>query len=149
MSRRILATVAVLLTVTACSNSSSDTSSSSSPSATHTGLGSEWASRIQAVSVGAPAICNRVGDKACAEHLTNIAIAVTQLEDAITAAGASKYPRSASLIDEIDDAVDAYTRHECLNDDDANIADSPCPDDASTITAGAKALPYALQADEG
>ncbi|CAM5622929.1 hypothetical protein [Streptomyces aurantiogriseus] len=137
------------LALTACSNSSNDNNDSKpSPSTTGT-LSAEWTPKLATALGTETAICNQVGDQACAEHLTNIAIVVTDLENALNEAGGpAKYPRTAAEIEKIDKAVDAYTDHECLGDENAGIAGSPCPDDAQTIMSGGAALRFALEADE-
>ncbi|CAL9667680.1 hypothetical protein SUDANB145_07245 (plasmid) [Streptomyces sp. enrichment culture] len=94
-------------------------------------------------------MCNLVGDQECAEHLTDIAIVVTDLEQAVAeAGGAAVWPRTVMQLKKVNAAVDAYTEHECLGDENAGIAGSPCPDDAQVIMSGGQALVLALQADE-
>lgn len=149
MSRHATITLAaalLLAAATACTSSSSD---KPSPSPTKATLSAEWGPKVTTATTADTAICNQVGDQVCAEHLTDIALVVTDLESAVSEAGGKdKYPRTVAEIVKIDDAVDAYTEHECLGDKNAGIEGSPCPDDAHTITAGAEALPLALEADE-
>jgi hypothetical protein len=150
MSRHATAiTLAALLlaTATACTSGSSDkpdNQASSSP-----GLAAEWGPKLQQATLAESAVCNQVGDQACAEHLTAIALVVTDVEQAVNEAGGKdKFPRTVEEIGKINTAVDAYTAHECLGDENAGIAGSPCPDDARTIMTGGEALRLALEADE-
>lgn len=112
-------------------------------------LAAKWGPKLDAVAAGDKAVCNSVGDKACADHLTDIALAVTDLEqDVNDAGGNAKYPRTVAELGKVNAAVDAYTKHECLGDENAGIEGSPCPDDAQTILTGGKTLALALQVDE-
>jgi hypothetical protein len=149
MSRRIAITAVMLLAATACTTTSSSSDSKPSPSPSSTGLAAEWGPKLQQATTADTGICNAVGDHACAEHLTDIALTVSDLESAVTdAGGQSVYPQTTALIEKNDTAVAAYTDHECLGDDNAGIPGSPCPDDVQTILSTAAALPLALQADE-
>ncbi|MGC9479250.1 hypothetical protein ACP4I1_34590 [Streptomyces sp. WG4] len=113
-------------------------------------LAAEWGPKLAATTDGEDAICNQVGDKACATHLTDIAIVVGELEQAVDeAGGTATYPRTMAEIAKVNAAVDAYTEHECLEDENAGIKGSPCPDDAQTILTGGETIVLALQADEG
>ncbi|MET9056769.1 hypothetical protein ABZX99_02985 [Streptomyces antibioticus] len=149
MRHRTTAIVGLLaaLAVAGCSASTAD----SKPSATGTtaGLAAEWGPKLKQATAADPAVCNAVGDQACAEHLTDIAIAVTELEgDIADEGGKAAYPETSAQIDKNNAAVQAYTDHECLGDENAGIQGSPCPDDVQTILSTAEALPLALQADE-
>ncbi|RSN50513.1 hypothetical protein DMH12_24845 [Streptomyces sp. WAC 04229] len=121
----------------------------SKPSAA--GLAKTWTPKLEQVTAGADdAVCNEVGDKACATHLTDIALVVGELEQAVNdAGGTAEYPRTVAEIGKVNAAVDAYTEHECLDDENAGVSGSPCPDDAQTILTGGQTLVLALQADEG
>ncbi|MEY9997347.1 hypothetical protein ABIE67_009466 [Streptomyces sp. V4I8] len=153
MRRTTTATAAVLVVLLTggCSNTGGDGKpAGSSPSGTTGGLSAKWAPKLAAVTDGKKTVCNQVGDQGCAEHLTDIALAVGDLErDVNDAGGSSRYPRTLAELGRVNDAVDAYTEHECLGDENAGIAGSPCPDDAQTILTGGKTLPLALKADEG
>ncbi|MFI8483790.1 hypothetical protein [Streptomyces rubrogriseus] len=125
------------------------TSSASAPSASGK-LAGVWGPKLSEATDGKDAVCNEVGDQACAEHLTDIALVVGDLELAVNeAGGSSSYPRTVAELEKVDAAVDAYSDHECLNDENAGIKGSPCPDDAQTILTGGQTLVLALQADEG
>lgn len=142
----ITLTAAALILATSCTNSSND-----EPAATpgRTKLSTEWITKLENATTTDKATCNEVGDQACAEHLTDIAEVVIDLEIAIDeAGGVDAYPRSMKQIDQINEAVDAYTEHECLGDENAGIPGSPCPDDARTIMTGGAALQLALETDE-
>jgi hypothetical protein len=154
--RRTTATAAAVLTVllaAGCSDTEADGKPAPSKSSASDGAGrlsTTWGPKLAAVTDGKDAVCNEVGDQACAEHLTDIALAVGDLErDVNEAGGNTVYPRTVAELERVNDAVDAYTEHECLGDENAGIAGSPCPDDAQTILTGGKTLPLALQADEG
>ncbi|KAF2775247.1 siroheme synthase [Streptomyces sp. OM5714] len=109
-----------------------------------------WGPKLAEVTDSKESVCNEVGDQACAEHLTDIALVVGDLELAVNDAGGSpSYPRTVAELEKVDAAVDAYSDHECLNDENAGIKGSPCPDDAQTILTGGQTLVLALQADEG
>ncbi|WP_329474283.1 hypothetical protein OIE75_40940 (plasmid) [Streptomyces sp. NBC_01723] len=119
-------------------------------SSTAAGLAGEWGPKLAAATDGKDAVCNQVGDKACATHLTDIALVVGELEQAVNeAGGTAEYPRTVAEIGKVNAAVDAYTEHECLEDENAGIQGSPCPDDAQTILTGGQTIALALQADEG
>lgn len=160
--RRTTVSCAVLAAVLAagCSTSgegtgksagiSSSASASASASQAGAGLAAKWGPKLASATAGEAAVCNEVGDHACAEHLTDIALAVGELEQDVTqAGGASAYPRTVAEVERVNTAVAAYTEHECLGDENAGIPGSPCPDDVQAILGGGKALPLALQADEG
>ena len=139
---------ALLLAATACT-SGGDSKPAASPSSTAAGLAAGWAPKLKTVAVAATGICNQAGDQACAEHLTDIALALTELEQAVTAAGGKgAYPRTVAEIDKANAAVDAYTDHECLDDVNASIQGSPCPDDARVIMSAPVVLRLSLEADE-
>lgn len=157
MRRTTTATAAALLVavLTAGCSSGDDggdgkpesTTSSSAPAEKE--LSKEWGPKLAAATDGKDAVCNQVGDKACATHLTDIALVVGELEQAVNeAGGTASYPRTVAEIGKVNGAVDAYTEHECLDDENAGIAGSPCPDDAQTILTGGETLVLALQADE-
>jgi hypothetical protein len=148
MSRHLAAAAILLATATACTSDSSDKPASPA-SSTSPGLAAEWGPKLQQATLAESAVCNQVGDQACAEHLTAIALVVTDVEQAVNEAGGKdKFPRTVEEIGKINTAVDAYTDHECLGDENAGIQGSPCPDDARTIMAGGEALRLALEADE-
>jgi hypothetical protein len=145
---RLLAATLILAAATACSSSSHSSTSNASPSPTGK-LAAEWTPKLKAATEADTGICNQAGDKACAGHLTDIALVVTDLEDAIgDAGGKAAYPKTTAELAKVDKAVDAYTLHECLDDPNASIEGSPCPDDARTIITGGEALQLALAADE-
>lgn len=158
--RRTTAVTAALFTVLlagGCSSGGDDggdgktegTSSASASSASGK-LAGVWGPKLANATDGKDAVCNQVGDQACAEHLTDIALVVGDLEIAVNQAGGSaSYPRTVAELEKVDAAVDAYSDHECLNDENADIKGSPCPDDAQTILTGGQTLALALQADEG
>lgn len=150
MRRHIITIITTGLLAVGCSSGSSDDSdaqTSASPSAS--ALSAEWVPKLKDATTAESAVCNRVGDQACAEHLTEIALAVSDLRFALEeAGGVDAYPRSMAEIGKVDAAVDAYTDHECLGDDNAGIAGSPCPDDAYTIMSGGAALQLTLETDE-
>ncbi|MFI1562180.1 hypothetical protein ACH4ZX_03800 [Streptomyces sp. NPDC020490] len=147
---RLLAT-ALILTAAACTTSGSDdkpaaTTKTTSPAGK---LSAAWTPKLKAATKTDTGICNQAGDQACAEHLTDIALVVDDLETAINGAGgAAAYPKTTAQIGKVNAAVEAYTEHECLGDENASIQGSPCPDDARTIMAGGEALQLALAADE-
>lgn len=138
-----LLTAALILT--ACSNGSHD---DAKPKNNKPSLADTWTTKLKTAAQTDTGICNQAGEKACANHLTDIALVVGDLEDAINTAGATRYPRTAAEIDKVNKAVQAYTDHECLNDENASIQGSPCPDDARTIMTGAETLQSTLVADE-
>jgi hypothetical protein len=141
-------TLTLLIATTACSSSSDETPSGNS-SSDGAKLSAEWTPKLETATKAESTICNQVGDQACAEHLTDIALVVTDLKDAVSeAGGADAYPRTAKEIEKIDDAVDAYTDHECLGDENAGIKGSPCPADAYAIMAGGSVLKLTLELDE-
>lgn len=147
-TRTAISAAALLLAVTACT-SGSDSKPTASPSSTASGLASGWAPKLKAAATTDTGICNEAGDQACAEHLTDIALALTDLEQAVTAAGGKgAYPRTVAEIGKADVAVEAYTDHECLGDVNAGIQGSPCPDDARVVMAAPAALQLSLEADE-
>lgn len=140
---------AVLLLGAAACTSGSDSKPAASPSRTTVGLAAEWAPKLKAAATADAGICNQAGDQACAEHLTDIALTLTGLEQAVTAAGGkSVYPRTVAEIDRTDASVEAYTTHECLGDENASIQGSPCPDDARVVMSAPAALQLSLEADE-
>ncbi|MET8571871.1 hypothetical protein [Streptomyces sp. NPDC004783] len=157
MRRTTVTAAAVLLVAFAagCSDGGGDGKAKSSPSSSASSsatvkLSTEWGPKLDAATDADAAVCNQVGDQACAELLTDIALVVGELEFAVTDAGGSAtYPRTMAEIEKVDAAVAAYTDHECLNDENAGIKGSPCPDDAQTILTGGQTLTLALQADEG
>ncbi|WP_151480637.1 hypothetical protein [Streptomyces albicerus] len=143
----ITALAAVILVLTGCTSSNDD--ADAEPSSSASKLSTDWMTKLENATKADKAICNEVGDEACAEHLTDIALVVTDVELAIDEAGGlDAYPRSMKQIDQINEAVDAYTEHECLGDENAGISGSPCPDDARTIMTGGAALQLALETDE-
>ncbi|MFD5848368.1 hypothetical protein [Streptomyces chartreusis] len=146
--RRTTATVVLVALLTAgCS--SGDGKADAKPTPTTAKLSTKWGPKLDTATEADAAVCNQVGDQACAEHLTDIALVVGDLERAVNEAGGSaKYPRTTAEISKVNDAVQAYTDHECLGDENAGIEGSPCPDDAQTILTGGKTLTLALQADE-
>lgn len=146
---RLLAAALILAAATACSSSSHGSTPAAGQSPRGK-LAAEWTPKLKsAVLTGTTGICNQAGDKACAEHLTDIALVVTDLEDAVDdAGGKTAYPKTTAELAKVDKAVDAYTLHECLDDPNASIEGSPCPDDARTIITGGEALQLALAADE-
>jgi hypothetical protein len=147
MHRHAIAAALILAAATACTSSSNGSDSKPSPSSSS--LAAEWAPKLEAAAKADTGICNQAGDEACADHLTDIALAVTDLEQAVTEAGGKdSYPRTVAEIGKVNDAVEAYTKHECLGDENASIEGSPCPDDARTILAGGSALTLSLEADE-
>ncbi|MGQ4471934.1 hypothetical protein ACN6K6_004720 [Streptomyces violaceoruber] len=142
-----MAALVAALALTGCSSSqgSSDKSSDNKQSA----LSDEWIPKLETATTTEDPICNEVGDQACAEHLTGIALLMTDLREAIDEAGGlDAYPRTVREIAKIDEAVEACTEHECLADENAGNAGSPCPDDVYTIRSGGDVLPFALQVDE-
>lgn len=147
MPRHTLAAAVLLLAAaTACTSSDSG---DAKPSPSTTGLAAEWGPKLTQATTADAAVCNQVGGQACAEHLTAIALAVSRLESAVTdAGGPAAYPQTTALIQKNNAAVQAYTDHECLGDENAGIQGSPCPDDAQTVMSSGAALPLALQADE-
>lgn len=149
MSRRTRTAIVgavLLLGAAACTSSDEPAADSSSTAAS---LAAEWAPKLDAVSIASTGICNQVGDQACAEHLTDIALALTDLEQAVTVAGGrGVYPRTVAEIDKTNVAVEAYTTHECLGDENASIPGSPCPDDARVVMSAPAALQLSLEADE-
>lgn len=149
--RRTTAAAAVLVALLAAGCSSGGDDGKAAPSTKSAGkLSTEWEPKLTAAADGDKAVCNQVGDQACAEHLTDIAMVVTDLESAVDEAGGKgAYPRTTKELDKVNAAVDAYTKHECLKDENAGIEGSPCPDDAQTILTGGETLALALQADEG
>lgn len=151
MSRhtRVAVLTAALLLATACTNGSDDKPDTTTTPASKPGLSATWAPKLQTAAAADTGICNQAGDQACATHLTDIALAVGDLETAITDAGSTAaYPKTMAEIGTINKAVQAYTDHECLGDANASIAGSPCPDDAQAITGGVKAIMLAMDADE-
>jgi hypothetical protein len=139
----------ILAGTTACSSGSDSSDAKPSTSATAGKLSAELAPKLETATKADPAVCNQVGDQACAEHLTDIALAVTDLEQALPGAGgADAYPRTSAEVMKINAAVDAYTEHECLGDENAAITGSPCPDDAQAIMTGAAKLPSLMEVDE-
>lgn len=147
---RLLAAALILAAATACSSSSDSKPAAASPSHTTGKLAAVWTPKLKsAVLTGTTGVCNQAGDKACADHLTDIAIVVGDLEDEVDdAGGKAAYPKTTAELAKVDKAVDAYTQHECLDDPNASIEGSPCPDDARTIITGGDALQLALAADE-
>jgi hypothetical protein len=142
---------ALVLGVTGCTSSEGGggTDTSTSPSASVSGLSSEWIPKLEEATEGRSGVCAEVGDQACAEHLTDIALVVSDLESAIQDAGAEEaYPRSMKEIEKINKAVDAYTEHECLGDPNAGIDGSPCPKDTYTIMGGGTSLQFTMTTDE-
>ncbi|MER5875478.1 hypothetical protein ABT119_06055 [Streptomyces sp. NPDC001910] len=139
-----------ILALAGCSTGTgTDSDSKPSPSPTSKSLAAEWTPKLQQAATADASVCNHVGDRSCATHLTGIMFAVSDVENAIAAgAGPGKYPQSTVEIEKINKASEAYNDHECLGDENADIAGSPCPDDAQTILSGAEALPLALTADE-
>ncbi|WP_333743816.1 hypothetical protein [Streptomyces ardesiacus] len=152
MSRRHTITVfaaLVLAGATACSSSSDSSDSKPSSSATAGKLSAEFAPKLEQATEADAAVCNQVGDQACAEHLTGIALAVTDLEQSLPGAGGEDaYPKTTAEVAKINAAVDAYTEHECLGDENAGIKGSPCPDDAQVIMTGGAKLQSLLEVDE-
>lgn len=153
-TRTAIATLALLTAATTgCGSQGSDpkpaTAASPGPSSTAPKLSTTWGPKLNdAVNTG-PATCNLVGDTLCAHHLTDIAIVVGDLRRAIEeASAADAYPRSMAEITAIDAAVEAYTDHECLDDPNAGMRKSPCPDDAQAIMTGGAVLRLALEVDE-
>lgn len=147
-ARTAIAAAVLLLAATACT-SGGDSKPAASPSSTAAGLAAEWAPKLKTVAAADTGICNQVGDQACAGHLTDIALALTELEQAVTAAGGKGvYPRTVAEIDRTDAAVEAYTDHECLGDVNASIQGSPCPDDARVVMSAPATLRLSLEADE-
>lgn len=144
--RRTTATVVLVALLTAgCSSGDGKADAKPSPKK----LSTKWGPKLDTATDADAAVCNQVGDQACAEHLTDIALVVGDLELAVNEAGGSaKYPRTTAEISKVNDAVQAYTDHECLGDENAGIEGSPCPDDVQTILTGGKTLTLALQADE-
>ncbi|MFE1949891.1 hypothetical protein ACFW9D_05415 [Streptomyces sp. NPDC059524] len=151
MRRTTVSAAAVLVVLLAAGCSSGDGDGKPAASSAAGGkLSAKWTPKLDAAADGNKAVCNQVGDKACAEHLTDIALVVSDLEQAVDEAGGrAEYPQTVAEIGKVNDAVDAYSEHECLNDENAGMAGSPCPDDAQTILTGGKTLALALQADEG
>ena len=148
MRRHIITIITAGLLATGCSGGS-DSDAKPSPSASAQALSKEWVPKLKDATTAEPAICNRVGDRACAEYLTDIAIVVGDLRFALDEAGGlDAYPRSVAEVGKVDAAVDAYTDHECLGDENAGMAGSPCPDDAHTIISGGEALQLTLETDE-
>ncbi|MGW3144856.1 hypothetical protein ACWDG1_09275 [Streptomyces sp. NPDC001177] len=137
--------LAAALLLTSCSTSSHD---DAKPKNTKPSLADTWTTKLKDAADADTGICNQAGEKACADHLTDVALVVGDLEDAINTAGATRYPRTTAEIDKVNTAVQAYTDHECLNDENASIQGSPCPDDARTIMTGAETLQSTLVADE-
>ena len=136
---------ALLLAATACT-SGGDSKPAASPSSTAASLASAWAPNLRTATTG---IWNQAGDQVCAEYLTDIALALTDLEQAVVdAGGKGAYPRTVAEIDKANAAVDAYTDHECLGDVNASIQGSPCPDDARVIMSAPAVLQLSLEADE-
>lgn len=149
MSRHaITATVLLIAAATACSSDGDNSKPEPSTSTSTAGLAAQWGPKLTTAASADPAVCNQVGDIACADHLTAIATTVTELEQAITAAGPSGYSKTTAEIAKVNAAVQAYTDHECLGDENASIQGSPCPDDARTVLAAGGALRLALEADE-
>jgi hypothetical protein len=151
MSSRVrsIAVVATALLLAAACTSGGDSEPAASPSSTAAGLAAEWAPKLKTVAAADTGICNQAGDQACAEHLTDIALALTGLEQAVTAAGGKGvYPRTVAEIDKANAAVEAYTDHECLGDVNAGIQGSPCPDDARVVMSAPATLQLSLEADE-
>ncbi|MES4886179.1 hypothetical protein ABVB69_37685 [Streptomyces sp. NPDC000349] len=152
MHRTTATATAVLLLAALAGCSDGDEGGDGKPKPTKStaaGLAGEWGPKLSAATDGKDAVCNQVGDKACATHLTDIALVVGELEQAVNEAGGiAEYPRTVAEIGKVNAAVDAYTEHECLEDENAGIEGSPCPDDAQTILTGKHTLPLALQADE-
>lgn len=147
-ARTAILGAALLLGAAACT-SGSDSKPAASPSSTAAGLAAEWAPKLKAAATADTGICNQAGDQACAEHLTDIALAITDLEQTVTAAGGkSAYPRTVAEIDKANVAVEAYTTHECLGDENASISGSPCPDDARVVMSAPGTLQLSLEADE-
>lgn len=152
--RRTAATAAAVLVVllaAGCTGEGDDGKTKPNPTSSVAAgnLSAEWGPKLNAATNADKAVCNSVGDQACAEHLTDIALVVTDLEQAVDEAGGrTKYPQTTIELAKVDKAVDAYTEHECLRDENAGIEGSPCPDDAQTILTGGKTLVLALQADE-
>ncbi|MGW0821816.1 hypothetical protein [Streptomyces sp. NPDC002845] len=140
----------LMLGVGACTSSGGDsTSAASTTSSSSPKLTTEWVPKLRDANSPQSAICNQVGDAACAEHLTDIAVVAGDLEEAIDEAGVrGTYLRSVAEIEKIDAAADAYVDHECLDDPNAGIDGSPCPDDAYAIMIRGAVLELALLADE-
>ncbi|MEV5915741.1 hypothetical protein AB0M00_43525 [Streptomyces chartreusis] len=150
MRRTTTTAAAVLVAMLAAGCSSGDDTPDAKPTPTAATLSTKWGPKFDTATEADAAVCNQVGDQACAEHLTDIALVVGDLErDVNEAGGSAKYPRTTAELDKVNDAVQAYTDHECLGDENAGIEGSPCPDDAQTILTGGKTLTLALQADEG
>jgi hypothetical protein len=149
MHRTTTAVLVALLLAGATACSGSDGGDPKPSASTGADLAAKFAPELIEANTARSAVCNQVGDQDCATHLTDIALVVTDLEQAIAeAGGADAYPRTTERIEEINEAVDAYTEHECLGDENAGIAGSPCPDDARTIMTGGAALQPSLEADE-
>lgn len=147
-ARTAIVGAVLLLGATACT-SSDGSKPAASPSSTAAGLAAEWAPKLKTAATADTGICNQAGDQACAGHLTDIALAITDLEQTVTAAGGkSVYPRTVAEIDKADVATEAYTIHECLGDENASIQGSPCPDDARVVMSAPAALQLSLEADE-
>ncbi|MFE0207030.1 hypothetical protein [Streptomyces sp. NPDC058985] len=153
--RRTTASAAVLLlaVLAGCSDGDGGGDGKTEPTSSASAggkLAGEWGPKLAAATDGKDAVCNQVGDKACATHLTDIALVVGELEQTVNeAGGTAEYPRTVAEIGKVNAAVDAYTDHECLEDENAGIEGSPCPDDAQTILTGGETIALALQADEG
>ncbi|MEU9264573.1 hypothetical protein AB0E04_03840 [Streptomyces sp. NPDC048251] len=139
--------LAAALLLTACSSSGggADDKPSSSPSSA--GLAKDWGPTFTSLSNTEPALCNLVGDQACAEHVAAIASNANKLEDIIEKTGGS-YPRTKNKIMKIMNGSTSYTVHECAGDENAGIEGSPCPDDVFQVRAAAETLPFTLEADE-
>jgi hypothetical protein len=149
MRRTAATATAVLIAVLTVGCSSGDGDPKADAKPTTAKLSTKWGPKLDTVTAGEKAVCNQVGDQACAEHLTDIALVVGDLERAVNQAGDSAvYPRTVAELGKVNAAVEAYTDHECLGDENAGIEGSPCPDDAQTILTGGKTLTLALQADE-
>ena len=147
-ARATAVSAVLLLAATACTSGSGGKPAASASSAA-AGLASEWAPKLKVVAAADTGVCNQAGDQACAEHLTDIALALTDLGQTVTAAGGKgAYPRTVAEIDKANVAVEAYTDHECLGDVNASIQGSPCPDDARVIMAAPAVLQLSLEADE-
>lgn len=145
--RRTATAIAALAALLTAGCSSTDDKPAAKP--TTAKLSTTWGPKLEAVTKDKKAICNSVGDRDCADYLTDIAIVVGDLELEVNEAGGSaRYPRTTAELEKVNAAVEAYTDHECLEDENAGIAGSPCPDDAQTIMTGKHTLPLALQADE-
>ncbi|MEV5898421.1 hypothetical protein [Streptomyces sp. NPDC052127] len=146
-NRTTAVVLAAALLLTACSSSGNDADDKPSTNPSNAGLAKDWGPTFTSLATTEPALCNLVGDQACADHVAAIASNANKLEDVVEKTGGS-YPRTKNKIMKIMTGSTSYTLHECSGDENAGIEGSPCPDDVFQVRAAAETLPFTLEADE-